>query len=158
MEEDCASARVVGKGDRERYVFFSREAALALKEYLPVRKARIRGESPTDRVFINRRGGPLSVPGIRWIISRYGERSGLGKHIHPHALRHSFATHLVNSGCDVRLVQELLGHASISTTARYAHVDMERLRQVYFKAHPHAQVLSDHAVSNGDVQSTESGK
>jgi len=138
LEEDCSSARVIGKGDKERYVFFSDESARALREYLPARSERIRAEAPTDRVFVNRRGGPLSVAGIRWIISQYGDRSGLGKHIHPHALRHSFATHLVNSGCDVRVVQELLGHASISTTQRYTHLDMEHLRQAYMKAHPHA--------------------
>ncbi|MDR2313928.1 MAG: tyrosine-type recombinase/integrase [Spirochaetaceae bacterium] len=141
LDPGGGGARVTGKGDKERYVFFSEEAARALKEYLPLRAARIKAEKPTDKVFINRRGDGISVPGVRWIIGRYGDRSGLGKHIHPHALRHSFATHLVNSGCDVRLVQELLGHASISTTARYAHVDMERLRQVYVKAHPHAQRL-----------------
>jgi integrase/recombinase XerC len=146
LEEDCLSARVIGKGNKERYVFFSEEAGQAIKEYLPVRSGQIKAEKPTDRVFINRRGGPLSVVGIRWIIGQYGDRSGLGKHIHPHALRHSFATHLVNSGCDVRLVQELLGHASISTTQRYAHVDMEHLRHAYMKAHPHA---IPHAASGG---------
>jgi len=138
LEEDCRSARVIGKGDKERYVFFSEEAARVLLEYLPARAARIRAGSPTDRVFVNCHGGPLSIAGIRWIINQYGDRSGLGKHIHPHALRHSFATHLVNSGCDVRVVQELLGHASISTTQRYTHLDMEHLRQAYMKAHPHA--------------------
>jgi integrase/recombinase XerC len=138
LEENFLSARVIGKGDKERYVFFSEEARRSLKEYVPERSLRIKAESPTDRVFVNRRGGPLSVNGIRWIINQYGDRSGLGKHIHPHALRHSFATHLVNSGCDVRLVQEMLGHASISTTQRYTHVDIEHLRQVYMKAHPHA--------------------
>ncbi|MDR2552456.1 MAG: tyrosine recombinase [Treponema sp.] len=147
LEDGCRTARVTGKGGKERYVFFSDEASLAMEEYLSARKVRIRVEAPTDRLFINRRGGPISVPGVRWIIGRYGDRTGLGKHVHPHALRHSFATHLVNSGCDVRLVQELLGHASISTTQRYTHVDMEHLRQAYMKAHPHA-----HAAAGGVVQ------
>jgi integrase/recombinase XerC len=88
-------------------------------------------------VFINRNGGAISVPGVRWIIAKYAERSGLGKHIHPHSLRHSFATQLVNSGCDVRVVQELLGHASLSTTQRYTHVDIDRLKKVYARSHPH---------------------
>jgi integrase/recombinase XerC len=118
-------------------VFFSDEAREALGAYVPARQSRIRGEHPTDRLFISRRGAGLSVPGIRWIIRQYAERSGLQKNVHPHALRHSFATHLVNAGCDVRVVQELLGHASLSTTQRYAHVDIEHLKRVYAAAHPH---------------------
>jgi integrase/recombinase XerC len=137
LDHRLAGARVLGKGDKERYVFFSGEAREALGAYLPARQSRIRGDYPTDRLFISRRGGPLSVPGIRWIIRQYAERSGLQKNIHPHALRHSFATHLVNAGCDIRVVQELLGHASLSTTQRYTHVDIEHLKRVYAKAHPH---------------------
>jgi integrase/recombinase XerC len=138
LKNDLSEARVIGKGGKERYVFFSDEGREALAAYLPAREARIKKEVPTDKVFVNRRGGAISVPGVRWIIDQYAKRSGLG-HVHPHALRHSFATHLVNSGCDVRLVQELLGHASLSTTQRYTHVNMERLKQVYKKAHPHAR-------------------
>jgi integrase/recombinase XerC len=141
IERDLSGARIVGKGDKERQVFFSDEAREAICAYLPVRQARVRDgaskEGPTDRLFVNRKGKPISVPGVRWIISQYAEKSGLGKNIHPHALRHSFATHLVNSGCDVRVVQELLGHASISTTQRYTHVNTERLKNVYAAAHPH---------------------
>ncbi|MDR2177836.1 MAG: tyrosine-type recombinase/integrase [Treponema sp.] len=139
LEPDLGSGRVIGKGDKERFVFFSEEAREALAIYLPERQNRIKadGKQPEDKVFVNRNGGAISVPGVRWIIAKYAERSGLGKHIHPHSLRHSFATHLVNSGCDVRVVQELLGHASISTTQRYTHVDIERLKKVYAKAHPH---------------------
>ncbi|MDR1108144.1 MAG: tyrosine-type recombinase/integrase [Spirochaetaceae bacterium] len=138
LETDLSCARVMGKGNKERYVFFSGEAREALAAYLPGRASRLKAAAPTDRLFVNRKGGPLSIPGIRWIITKYAERSGLDKNIHPHALRHSFATHLVNSGCDVRLVQELLGHASLSTTQRYTHVDRERLKQTYLKAHPHS--------------------
>jgi integrase/recombinase XerC len=134
MERDLSGARIIGKGDKERQVFFSEEAREALAAYLPCRQERVKAESPTDRLFVNRKGAPISIPGVRWIIARYAECSGLEKNIHPHALRHSFATHLVNSGCDVRVVQELLGHASISTTQRYTHVDIERLKRVYAKA------------------------
>jgi integrase/recombinase XerC len=139
LEADLSGARVIGKGDKERYVFFSGEAKESLEEYLLERKSRVKaagpkGAAPTDKVFVNRKGGAISVPGVRWIISKYAERSGLGKNIHPHSLRHSFATHLVNSGCDVRVVQELLGHASISTTQRYTHVEIERLKKVYARA------------------------
>ncbi|MDR0553781.1 MAG: tyrosine-type recombinase/integrase [Treponema sp.] len=139
LEEDLGGARIIGKGNKERVVFFSDEAKDALKFWLAVRRERIPAERPTDMLFINKRGGGLSVPGLRWIISRYARRSGLRKNVHPHALRHSFATHLLNSGCDVRVVQELLGHASLSTTQRYTHVNIEGLRQIYAKAHPHAR-------------------
>jgi integrase/recombinase XerC len=137
IEKDLSGGRVIGKGNKERYVFFSDEGKEALREYLIERKGRIKAEHPTERLFINHKGKPISISGVRWIIAKYAERSGLGKNIHPHALRHSFATHLVNSGCDVRVVQELLGHASISTTQRYTHVDIERLKRVYSDAHPH---------------------
>jgi integrase/recombinase XerC len=135
-EDDLSSAKITGKGDKERMVFFSDEAVEALAAYLPQRLERVK--APTDSLFISLKGGrPLSIPGIRWIIGQYAAVCGLDK-IHPHALRHSFATHLVNAGCDVRVVQELLGHSSISTTARYAHVNIEHLKAVYEKSHPHA--------------------
>jgi len=91
-----------------------------------------------DALFISRRGRAISVPGVRWIIARYSRQyevqTGNGKNVHPHSLRHSFATHLVNAGCDVRIVQEMMGHASLSTTQRYAHVDVARLKKTYGKA------------------------
>ncbi|MDR2798348.1 MAG: tyrosine-type recombinase/integrase [Treponema sp.] len=137
LEGDLSGARVIGKGDKERHVFFSGEAVKALETYLPTRQERLRQEKSRDRLFINQKGEGLSVSGVRWIISQYAQRSGLQKHLHPHALRHSFAAHLVNAGCDVRVVQALLGHESIATTQRYTHVNMERLKAVYTKAHPH---------------------
>jgi len=137
LEADFSGARILGKGNKERQVFFSEEAQEALQAYMPARKMRIKAEHPTDKLFISIKGAPISVPGLRWIISKYAERSGLGKNIHPHSLRHSFATHLVKSGCDVRVVQELLGHASITTTQRYTHLNMEHLLKTYKKAHPH---------------------
>jgi integrase/recombinase XerC len=138
LDRDLRGARVIGKGNKERRVFFSDEGREALADWLPCRKGSITAEHPTERLFINRRGGPLSVSGLRFIIGKYAEKSSVLKNIHPHALRHSFATHLVNSGCDVRVVQELLGHASLSTTQRYTHVNMEGLKRVYQGAHPHA--------------------
>ena len=144
LEQDLGGARIMGKGNKERQVFFSDEAREALAAYIPIRAERIRnagirGVDPNGRLFINRKGEAISVPGVRWIITKYSEISGLRKNIHPHALRHSFATHLVNSGCNVRVVQELLGHASISTTQRYTHVDTERLKREYHKSHPHGK-------------------
>jgi integrase/recombinase XerC len=142
MLDNLEGARITGKGGKERYVFFSEEGRAALAEYLPERAARIRTAglntaAPEGPLFISRKGRPISVPGVRWIIARYAERSGLGKNIHPHSLRHSFATHLVNSGCDVRIVQEMLGHSSLSTTQRYTHVSVEGLKKVYARTHPH---------------------
>ena len=139
-------ARVLGKGGKERMVFFSGEARAAILEYLPLRAARIKraglngtGNNAAGALFVSGRGKPLSVPGARWIIGRYAQVSGIGKNIHPHSLRHSFATHLVNAGCDVRVVQEMLGHASLSTTQRYTHVNIEGLKKVYARAHPHSR-------------------
>ena len=154
MEPDLGGARIIGKGNNERQVFFSDEARSAITAYLPLRaervkKAGLKGAAMQGSLFINRKGSPISVPGVRWIISQYAERSGLHKNIHPHSLRHSFATHLVNSGCNVRVVQELLGHASISTTQRYTHVDIEHLKKEYSKAHPGAG--KQHKKSGGAV-------
>jgi integrase/recombinase XerC len=130
-------AKITGKGGKDRMVFFSDEARAALLDYLPEREAKVKNAS--DALFVSEKGRPLSVSGTRWIITQYAQVSGLGKNIHPHSLRHSFATHLVNAGCDVRIVQEMLGHASLSTTQRYAHVNIEGLKKVYAKAHPHAR-------------------
>ncbi|MDR3303367.1 MAG: tyrosine-type recombinase/integrase [Treponema sp.] len=137
LEADLSSARVIGKGDKERAVFFSEEATEALTAYLPARTARLNPEKPVAQLFVNQRGGAISIAGVRWLIGEYAKLSGLEKNIHPHSLRHSFATHLVNGGCDVRVVQELLGHASIATTQRYTHINMGRLKEVYAYAHPH---------------------
>ena len=137
-------AKITGKGGKQRIVFFSEEARAAIRDYLPERAAKIRDSglkavNPEGALFISKKGSALSVPGVRWIINTYTQHSGLGKNIHPHSLRHSFATHLVNSGCDIRIVQEMLGHSSLSTTQRYAHVNIEGLKKVYAKAHPHSK-------------------
>jgi integrase/recombinase XerC len=137
-------ARVTGKGGKTRFVFFSEEAKHAIEEYLPLRSARLKmkGKEKTPALFISRKGNAISVPGVRWIISRYAQHSGIGKHIHPHALRHSFATHMMNSGCDVRMVQEMLGHSSLSTTQRYTHVNMDNLKKIYATAHPRGRKVA----------------
>ncbi|MCL2184679.1 MAG: tyrosine-type recombinase/integrase [Treponema sp.] len=139
-------AKITGKGNKQRYVFFSEEARNAIAEYLPYRASVLSKKGINEKkyaLFISRRGKPLSIQGIRWIIYRYADFSYAsldeqsGKKIHPHTMRHSFATHLMNSGCDVRVVQELLGHSSISTTQRYTHVNMESLKKAYTVSHPH---------------------
>jgi integrase/recombinase XerC len=144
IKGNMEGVRILGKGGKERMAFFSDEARFAVFSYLPLRAARIeaaglKGADINGSLFINGRGRALSVPGARWIIGRYAQASSIGKNIHPHSLRHSFATHLVNAGCDLRIVQEMLGHASISTTQRYAHVNVEGLKRVYTKAHPHSK-------------------
>ena len=133
-------AVVTGKGDKQRIVYFSDEAKTALKAYLVDRKKVMEENGTTgttDRIFINQKGQPLSVRGIRYIISRYSGAEGTNHHINPHAFRHTFATTMIGNGADVRLVQEMLGHSSISTTQRYTHVTTEKLIEIYNKAHPH---------------------
>jgi site-specific recombinase XerD len=89
-------------------------------------------------LFINQRGGRITDRGVRFILGEYLSRANLGKRVTPHTFRHSFATHLLDRGADIRAVQELLGHASLSTTQVYTHVGMEKLKKVYRRAHPHA--------------------
>ena len=88
-------------------------------------------------LFVNRKGGALSTRGLRWIVSRYSGPEGTNRHVSPHAFRHTFATSMLSSGADVRVVQEMLGHASISTTQRYTHVTTQQLIDIYKQAHPH---------------------
>jgi integrase/recombinase XerC len=128
------TACVLGKGRKERIVFLSGSARESLDAWLPYREARAKG---APWLFVNARGGQLTSRGISWLLERRTENQGLNKRISPHAFRHSFATHLVGRGADIRVVQELLGHANISTTQVYTHVDLARLREVYERAHPH---------------------
>ncbi|MDR2468258.1 MAG: tyrosine-type recombinase/integrase [Spirochaetaceae bacterium] len=137
LDGDLRGARVCGKGQKERAVFFSREGTEALRAYLPERNAKLQ-DSNNDALFISMKGTTLTAVGARWIIEEYARRSGSPKNIHPHSLRHSFATHLMSGGCDIRVVQELLGHSSLATTQIYTHTSMTRLKEVYKKAHPHA--------------------
>lgn len=132
--------RVVGKGGKERVVPFGSKAAQALRAWLAA-SADLRGRpgSGNEAVFLNLRGGPLTDRSVRRILDRrLGEAAVLG-HYSPHALRHSFATHLLGSGAELRAIQELLGHASLSTTQRYTHVDVDALMRVYDRAHPRAR-------------------
>ena len=133
-------AVVTGKGDKQRIVYFSDEAKAALKAYLADRKKVLQENGTlgtTDRIFISQKGLPLTVRGVRYIISRYSSAEGTNHHVNPHAFRHTFATTMIGNGADVRLVQEMLGHSSISTTQRYTHVTTEKLIEIYNKAHPH---------------------
>ena len=130
---------VIGKGDRERIVPIGRIALKAVRNYLEATRNLRKGDgndSQDGPLFINFRGGRLSGRSIARIIKRYATESGLSPEISPHSMRHTFATHLLDGGADLRSVQELLGHASLSTTQRYTHVSLDRLMEVYDKAHP----------------------
>lgn len=144
LDRDNRLVRLFGKGAKERIVPFGRAAVATMDEWLlagrqhlePVRWAR-RGDQ--EAVFLNTRGSRLSRQAAWSIVKKYGERVGLADKLSPHVLRHSCATHLLDHGADLRIVQEMLGHASISTTQVYTKVSQERLWQVYRQAHPRAE-------------------
>ncbi|MEZ5332130.1 MAG: tyrosine recombinase XerC [Thermoanaerobaculia bacterium] len=135
--------RVVGKGGKERMVPFGRPAAEALKAWHgpwgDLRAAHGAGSELEEPVFLNHRGGRLTDRSVRRIVDRAVEQAALARGVHPHTLRHTFATHLLESGADLRAIQELLGHSSLSTTQRYTHVDIDRLLGVYRETHPRAR-------------------
>jgi integrase/recombinase XerC len=137
------AAWITGKGGKQRQVFLTPEARDALDAYLREREGVVgssdTGMSGGKALFVNQRGHTLTTRGIRYILDRYTGLEGTGHHVNPHAFRHTFATTLLNNGADVRVVQELLGHSSISTTQRYTHVSRERLARVYREAHPHGE-------------------
>jgi integrase/recombinase XerC len=135
--------RVVGKGSKERIVPFGEEAEDALRFYLPARAARRRanargGDSDREPLFVNARGSRLTTRSMARLLKSRLRAAGLPADVSPHALRHSFATHLLQAGADLRAIQELLGHASLSTTQKYTHLDAARLREVYRHSHPKA--------------------
>ena len=133
---------VLGKGSKERVTPNSGKAFAALVDYLTSGRPELaRPSRPTDAVFLNMRGGRLSRQSVHAICEKYGRFAGI-KGLHPHTLRHSFATHLVEGGADLRVVQELLGHASIATTQIYSHVDRTHVRFEYLTAHPRARKSS----------------
>jgi integrase/recombinase XerD len=147
VDLDGALLRAFGKGSKERIVPLGRPACRALAEWFdggrpalePERWAR-RGDA--EAVFLNARGGRLTRAGAWLVVKKHGDRAGLGDRLSPHVLRHSCATHLLDHGADIRAVQELLGHVSISTTQVYTKVSTERLWQVYQDAHPRARTAT----------------
>ncbi len=133
------SVRVVGKGNRERDVPLGRYARDAIGAYLTRERPALAAARSRSALFLNRRGGRLTRQGCWRILAEHVRRSGIRKRVTPHTLRHSFATHLLEGGADVRVVQELLGHASVATTQIYTLVTKEHLREVYFTSHPRAR-------------------
>jgi integrase/recombinase XerC len=129
------TVRVLGKGSKERIVPFGQPALVALNAYFPTRlKARPR----TEALFVNARGGRLTDRWVRQIVTHRVKQVALTRRMSPHSLRHSFATHLLERGADLRVIQELLGHASLSTTQRYTHVNARHILDIYKKTHPRA--------------------
>ena len=141
-----ASLRVLGKGSKERVAPLGRLARAALEEWLePAGRGEMEPErwasrADSEAVFLNRRGGRLSRQGIYQLVRHHGEAAGITSALAPHVLRHSFATHLLDNGADIRVVQELLGHAKVTTTQIYTSVSRERLFRVYAEAHPRARL------------------
>ncbi len=132
--------RVIGKGNKERELLFGAPAAAALQAYLRGGRPRLKARDAdlTDRVFLNAAGAPLTDRGARLVVARWVERTGMPPRTSPHTLRHSFATHLLEGGADLRSVQELLGHANLATTQIYTHLSDASLRSTYRAAHPRA--------------------
>ncbi len=140
LDLQARTLRVVGKGGKERLVPFGKPAAQALSRWLAVwQPLRNLSGRPGEPVFLNYRGNRLAARSVRRILDRCVKRACLASGVHPHTLRHTFATHLLESGADLRAIQELLGHSSLSTTQRYTHVEIERLLQVYRESHPRAK-------------------
>lgn len=142
LDFETGMVRVSGKGKKERIVPFGSAAAEALRQYFSLRLELIRlcvfrGNTPDENaLFLNSRGGRITARSVERMIKGYGLRAGITVDVTPHALRHSFATHLLEMGADLRTVQELLGHVSLSTTQKYTHLNMDHLTRVYDRAHP----------------------
>ena len=133
--------RVQGKGSKERIVPLGRQAIASINRYLRAGRPQLVGDRAEQKLFVNFRGGALTRQGLYKIVQRHARAAGLSGQMSPHTLRHSFATHLLAGGCDLRAVQEMLGHADISTTQMYTHLSGEQLKEVYFQAHPRASVV-----------------
>jgi integrase/recombinase XerD len=138
VDLDDRLLRARGKGSKERIVPMGQAASRALRIYLERGRPALVKDSPVTHLFVNFRGGPLTRQGLYKIVRRHATTAGLEDRMSPHTLRHTFATHLLAGGCDLRSVQEMLGHADVSTTQLYTHLSSERLKDVYFRAHPRA--------------------
>jgi integrase/recombinase XerD len=143
LDLEAGIVRAHGKGSKERIVPIGSKAVDALVAYIENARPRLVGLRDEPRVFVNLRGGGLSRQGLYKIVQRHARAAGLERRMSPHTLRHTFATHLLAGGCDLRSLQEMLGHADIGTTQIYTHLSAERLRDVYFEAHPRAQLNPD---------------
>ena len=140
IDLDAGVLMARGKGSKERIVPIGRAAVVALRRYIDQGRPRLVGIQDEAHVFVNIRGRALSRQGLYKIVQGHARSAGLDSRMSPHTLRHTFATHLLAGGCDLRSLQEMLGHADIGTTQIYTHLSDERLRDVYFEAHPRATI------------------
>ena len=136
---DTREIRVWGKGSKERVVLMGKPAAEVLAAYISEGRLKLLGEKRSTTLFVNRYGGRLPERRVQRILEKYARLAGIDKRVHPHMLRHTFATHLLDGGADLRVVQELLGHAALSSTQIYTHVTKSQAKKVYLSAHPMAQ-------------------
>jgi integrase/recombinase XerD len=139
VDLDEGMLRARGKGDKERVVPIDRQAVAALRVYEQRGRPTLVGHRVQTQLFVNQRGGALTRQGLYKIVQGYARGAGLEQKMSPHTLRHSFATHLLAGGCDLRSLREMLGHADLATTQVYTHLSAERLKDVYFRAHPRAK-------------------
>jgi len=147
LDLEAGMLRARGKGSKERLVPIGSKAIDTLEAYLARSRPQLVGLHDEPHVFVNLRGGGLSRQGLYKIVQRHARSAGLDQQMSPHTLRHTFATHLLAGGCDLRSLQEMLGHADIGTTQMYTHLSAERLRDVYFDAHPRARLEPDPPVT-----------
>jgi integrase/recombinase XerD len=136
VSQDMGVVRVIGKGSKERLVPLGEEALAWIRRYLKEGRPALLGARPSEALFVTARGDGMTRQAFWYLIKRYAARAGLNKALSPHTLRHAFATHLLNHGADLRVVQLLLGHSDISTTQIYTHVARERLKQLHARHHP----------------------
>lgn len=138
LDQTMQIVKVMGKGRKERYIPYGQFAQDALEHYLEEARPKLMKKQNHDYLFVNSRGEAVTDRGIRHILSECMKKASINSSIYPHMIRHSFATHLINNGADIRTVQELLGHSHLSSTQVYTHVTKEHLRNTYLKSHPRA--------------------